>query len=134
MTILLGVALAAVAATLLRAFWYSQLLFRTTWSKLSPYADDFGDHLQHTPNRVQLATVVSYLAMALMFSFIARGLHIETAAAGARLGGLLWLGFVLPSTLIASMYSERSVTAFVLDVLFQLIYFVIMGLIIGAMP
>ncbi|HEU4565484.1 MAG TPA: DUF1761 domain-containing protein [Gemmatimonadaceae bacterium] len=128
-----GVLIAALAAAVLHLLWYSTTSFRFLWSKLPLLTDEVGGRLQATKWRVYLVTFLSYAIMAFFFAVLARVLGVDTVGEGVRLGSIIWLGFILPSSLTASMFAERSVSAFVIDVLFHLLYLSLIGAIIGAL-
>ncbi|MDQ3697380.1 MAG: DUF1761 domain-containing protein [Gemmatimonadota bacterium] len=122
-----------LAAVGLRAAWYSRPAFRVLWSRVNPAIDQVGDQVLTRSWRLHTAVGILHIVMALVLTVLASTLGTQTAAAGARLGSLLWLGFVFPTVLAASLFSGRTVTAFLIDVLFPLVYLVCIGALVGAL-
>lgn len=132
LTILTAVLLAGLVAIALHFLWYSGPLFRWLWSRIPRGVDTVGMQALSTRLRVVLTTFLAYLIVALFLAVLAQALKVETAGAGARLGVMLWLGFVFPTSLVSSVYAERSVAGYVVDVLFPLLFLLLAGMIIGS--
>ncbi|MBC7789040.1 MAG: DUF1761 domain-containing protein [Anaerolineae bacterium] len=124
----LVVLLAALAATVLGVAWYSQTLFSKVWSKAHTYTEEkMGTQAEPSANRAHLITIVCYLIMALMFSLLIGYIGVTTVLGGMWLGFILWLGFAFTTGLTRSLFSERTVSSFLIDASYQLVYLLIMG-------
>jgi hypothetical protein len=69
--------------------------------------------------------------MALMFSLLIRYIGVTTVLGGMWLGFILWLGFAFTTGLTRSLFSERTVSSFLIDAGYQLVYLMIMGALLG---
>ena len=122
---------AAVAAWLLGALWYSPVMFAKAWIRANRY----------TPEKVaamQQGAVKAYAGSFIAFVLIAYVLHLFLARLGATtmLGGVVWgfhawLGFALPIGFTANLYSDKPLTAFLIDAGYQFVYLIAMGAILG---
>ncbi|HWG57661.1 MAG TPA: DUF1761 domain-containing protein [Candidatus Acidoferrales bacterium] len=123
-----AVIVAAIVYWLLAALWYG-LIFSKQWKALESAA---GAHYQ-SPNLSN--SVISYilgLLTAYILAQICAWRMANTAARGAAIGILLWIGFVGPVTLTTFMYEGRSLRLFALDEFYPLFGLALMGAILGA--
>ena len=121
----------AVAA-LVGIVWYWPTVFGRVWIRAFGYTEERVNLLRQTAGRAYTVWVLCYLAMALVFDLLLSYAGVRTAAGGMWLGFLLWLGFNFTVNLAGSMFSEKSITAFLVDAGFQLIFLLIMGAVLGA--
>jgi hypothetical protein len=56
---------------------------------------------------------------------------ITSAAGGARLGAVIWLGFAATLGLMAHMYTQAPFSLYLIDAGYQLVYITTMGGILG---
>jgi hypothetical protein len=114
------------------ALWYSPLLFGKQWVEFNAVSPDKVEAMRKNAPKLYGISFVCYLVMAAMFAILLRMTHIEHLVGGAKLGFLLWLGFVATVGLTANLYSGRSIKAYALDAGYQLVFLVVMGLILMA--
>lgn len=128
----LAILVGAAATALVGLIWYSPTVFGRIWIRAFGYTEERINLLRQTAVRAYTVWVLCYLAMALVFDLILAYARVTTAAQGMWLGLLLWLGFNFTVNLAGSMFSEKTVTAFLVDAGFQLIFMLIMGGVLGA--
>jgi hypothetical protein len=124
-----AVVVCAVAYWLLGALWFG-FLFSRSWMALEQLTEEQA----RTMNPV-LPYVVSFLlnlAIAYVLSQICLWRNAVTAARGASLGILLWIGFVGPITYTTYMYEMRSPQLFAINQFYPLVGLALMGAILGA--
>lgn|SRR5690348_6050134 len=129
---ILAVIVAALVTFGIGALWYSPLLFGKQWVELNGVSPDKVEAMRKNAPKLYGISFVGYLVMAAMFAILLRMTHIERLVGGAKLGFLLWLGFVATVGLTASLYAGRNLKAFALDAGYQLVFLVVMGLLLVA--
>lgn len=118
----------AVAYWLLGALWFG-LLFSRPWLALEHMTEEQA----RTMNPV-LPYVVSFLLnllIAYVLSQICLWRNATTAARGAALGILLWIGFVGPITYTTHMYEMRPPRLFAINQFYPLVGLALMGAVLG---
>lgn len=130
---LLPTFVAALAAWLLGALWYSPVLFAKQWMAANGLGMDDVAKMQKDAPTTYAISFVSMLLMAHVFAWL---VHLTGAVGwqyGLHLGFLLWAGFAFTLGLIAHVYlRNRKFAALVIDSGYQLAYLLIMGAILGA--
>lgn len=124
-----AVLVSAIAYWLLGAVWYA-LLFGKPWMALESIPVE---KLQ-AANPV-LPYIISFL-LNLLIAYVLSQLCLwrsaTTAARGAALGILLWIGFVGPITYTTYMYELRPWQLFAINGFYPLVGLALMGAILGA--
>jgi hypothetical protein len=128
----LAVIVGAAATLLIGLVWYSPSVFGRVWIRAFGYTEERVNLIRQTAGRAYTVWVLCYLAMALVFDILLSHAGVRTAGGGMWLGFLVWLGFNFTVNLAGSMFSEKSITAFLVDAGFQLIFLLIMGAVLGA--
>ena len=113
----LAVVAAAAAAFVIGMLWYSPLVFGKQWSAANGY----------TPEKIA-AMQARGMGKAYAASLVG---SLLTALGGAKVGGLAWLGIAGPIGLSANLFSEKPISAWVIDTGYQLLYLVVMGIILA---
>lgn len=127
----LAVVVAALAAWILGALWYSPALFGKQWAAAQGFTPERMETMRQGMARKYLVTLVCLLIMAwVMAAFIDR-MGILGAIGGVKLGGVVWLGFVATTGLTAQQFSGKPTGVFVIEVAYQLVYMVLMGVILA---
>jgi Protein of unknown function (DUF1761) len=119
----------AVAYWLLGALWFA-FLFARPWMALEQMTEEQA----RTMNPV-LPYVVSFLlnlVIAYVLSQICLWRNAVTAARGASLGILLWIGLVGPITYTTHMYEMRPPQLYAINQFYPLVGLALMGAILGA--
>lgn len=130
----LAVIVAAIAYWLLGAVWYS-VLFGNAWMQLEHMTAD----QVKAVSGAQVGTMygigfVMNLVIAFFLAQLCGWRAATTAARGAALGILLWIGFVGPITYTTHMYEMRPWPLFAINQFYPLAGLCLMGAIIGAWP
>lgn len=125
-----AVVVAAIVTFAIGALWYSPFLFGKQWLAFNGYGPEKAEAMRKDAPRAYGISFVCYLVMAATFAVLVRLSHIEHVVGGAKLGFLLWVGFVAATGLMANVYSDKPIKAFALDAGYQLVYLVVMGLIL----
>ena len=129
---ILAVIVAAVVTFGIGALWYSPLLFGKQWMEFNGVTAEKAEAMRKDAPKMYGITFVSQLVMAAVFAILLRMIHIDRIVGGAKLGFMLWLGFVVTVGLTASLYGGRKPKAFALDAGYQLVFMVVMGVILMA--
>jgi len=74
---------------------------------------------------------VCFLVMAWMMAVLVDRTDVFSALGGAKLGGLTWLGFAATIGLTANLYSDKPLSAYLIDAGYQLAHMVTMGIILA---
>ena len=128
----LMITVAAAAAFLLGALWYSPLLFAKAWVHAHGYTPEKVKAMQATAGRAYAVSFACFLLMAGVLHIFLSHLGADTAGSGAGWAFHAWLGFALPIGLTANMYSDKPLATFLIDAGYQLVYLASMGAILGA--
>lgn len=124
----LAVLIAVVAYQALGFLWYGPL-FGTRWLQaMGKTREDIGAN--STPIVI---SVVASIMTAIALSVVMATTDAETAADGALLGAIAGIGFSATTTITADAYQGTNPTVTWLYVVYQVLSFVIMGAILGAM-
>jgi hypothetical protein len=124
-----AVFVAALAYWVLGAVWYG-VLFGKPWMAL--------EHV--TPEQARgagtvapyIITFVLNLVIAFVLAQICAWRNASTAARGAALGILIWIGFLGPVTYTTYMYEMRSKQLYAINEFYSLVGLCLMGAILGA--
>jgi len=128
----LPILLAAVAAFLLGALWYSPLLFAKAWVRAHGYTAEQMEGMRRRALRTYLGSFVAFLLIATVLSIFLNHLGADSFHDGAAWGFHAWLGFAFPLGFIAYLYADKRPATFLIDTGYQLVYLVAMGAILGA--
>jgi len=127
-----AVIVAAVAVFLLGALWYSPLLLGRQWVAAHGYTAEKLVEMRKGAAASYAVSFLCYLLMGAVLSVLAGETGVATAAGGLRLGAICWLGFAATIGLTANLFSEKPLTAYLIDAGYQLVYLAVMGAIVGA--
>lgn len=124
-----AVFVSALAYWILGALWYA-VLFNKPWMAL----EQIDVNKAQGMNQVLLTiiTFVLNLLIAFVLAQICIWRNANTAARGAAVGILLWIGFIGPVTFTSYMYEMRPMQLFAINEFYSLAGLFLMGLIIGA--
>ncbi len=128
----LAVIVAAIVYWVLGAIWFG-MIFGKPWMQLEHISEEQVAAMKGAA--VAVPYVVSFL-LNLVIAFVLAQLcawrNATTAARGASLGVLLWLGIVAPITYTTSMYEMRPTNLFLINEGYVLVGLLVMGAILGA--
>ena len=127
----LAVLVAAVVYWLLGYVWYD-LLFYKEWMKLEAIPQAQIDAMRGAATVIPfVVTFVLNLIIAFVLAQLCSWRNATTAAKGASLGVLLWLGIVGPVTYTTHMYEMRPLNLFLINEGYVLVGLLVMGAIVG---
>jgi Protein of unknown function (DUF1761) len=128
----LAVIVAAVVYWLLGAVWYG-VLFYHSWVQLENIPKEQIEAMKGAAAAMPyVITFVLNLLIAFVLAQLCAWRNATTAAKGASLGVLLWIGIVGPITYTTSMYEMRPLNLFLINEGFVLFGLLVMGAIVGA--
>jgi hypothetical protein len=124
-----AVFVSALAYWVLGALWYG-FLFAKPWMALEHLSEEQVKSMN--PVLPYIITFALNLLIAFVLAQICVWRSANTAARGAALGILLWIGFVGPVTFTNYMYEMRPVPLFAINEFYSLVGLCLMGAILGA--
>jgi hypothetical protein len=122
---------AAVAYWLLGAVWYGAL-FSKPWMALENLSPEQANAMAANPVVPYLISFVLNLVIAFVLAQICAWRSANTAARGAALGILVWIGFIGPINYTTYMYEMRPKALFAINEFYSLVGLCLMGAILGA--
>jgi uncharacterized protein DUF1761 len=127
-----AVLVAAAATFLLGGVWYTAL-FGKLWQRLHGYSDEKLKAMQaKRPPHVFFGVMIAcYLVLAAVIGVVFASVGIAGAVNGATMGFLFWLGPAAAIGITSWLASDRHIGIYGIDLLYQLIFLVMMGAIIG---
>jgi hypothetical protein len=124
-----AILVAAIVYWLLGAVWYGAL-FSKPWMTLENISAEQAKSM--SPVLPYILTFILNLVIAFFLAQLCTWRSASTAARGASLGVLLWIGFVGPITYTTSMYEMRPFNLFLINEGYSLVGLLLMGAILGA--
>ena len=126
----LAVLAAAVATMIIGAAWYAPMGFGKMWVAAHGYTPADFEDMKKSMGRTYSLSVLAYLLMGTMMSLLLTAQGGVTLRDGAILGFVCWLGFAATIGLMANLYSDKRLAAWIIDAAYQLVFMVIMGIIL----
>jgi uncharacterized membrane protein YhaH (DUF805 family) len=123
-----AVFVAALAYWILGAVWYG-ILFSKPWMALEHMTEEQASSMN--PVLPYVITFLLNLLIAFVLAQICIWRNADTAARGAAVGVLLWIGFVGPVTYTTYMYEMRPKELFAINEFYPLAGLCLMGAILG---
>jgi hypothetical protein len=123
-----AVFICAVLYFLLGWLWYG-VLFGQRWMALEGIATS-----QEPASKMATQFITSFLLgllMAFVLANVCAWRNANTAARGAAIGVLLWIGFVGPVTFTTNMYEGRPKLLFAINNFYPLVGLWMMGMVLG---
>jgi hypothetical protein len=120
----LGVLMAAVATFAIGMVWYSPVLFGRAWVTLNGYTPEKLAEMKKTAGRTYGVSFLAYLVLGVGIAAVAHGGSVPD---GIWDGVHLWVFIVMPVSLTGLMFSERRFGAWLIDAMYQLVFFAAMG-------
>jgi surface polysaccharide O-acyltransferase-like enzyme len=127
-----AVLVAALAYWLLGAVWYS-VLFQKAWMALENISPEQAQ-AAGAPIAPLIISFVLNLVIAFVLAQLCAWRNANTAARGAALGILIWIGFLGPVTYTTYMFEMRPKQLFAINEFYVLVGMCLMGAILGAWP
>jgi hypothetical protein len=129
---ILPILVAAIAAFVLGALWYSPVLFGRAWVRAHGYTEEKIAQMRASAGRAYAVSFACYLVMAAAMSILIGRMDVTMLRGGVKLGAILGIGFAAPLGLTANVFSEKRLSAWVIDAGYQLVYLIGMGMILVA--
>jgi len=124
-----AVFVAALAYWVLGAVWYG-FLFSKPWMALEHMTEEQASSMN--PVLPYVITFLLNLLIAFVLAQICIWRNASTAARGAAVGVLVWIGFLGPVTYTTHMYEMRPKELFAINEFYSLAGLCLMGAILGA--
>lgn len=131
----LAVLLAAVASMGVGFLWYSPIVLGNQWMKLKGYTKD---SLQKAQKEMGKLYALSF-AVALITAFVLS--HVMTMSenfygypklqTGLHTAFWMWLGFIMPVQMTATIFGDKKWALFKIDTGYQLVSTIVMGAVLG---
>ncbi len=125
----LAVILAGLAYFVLGAVWYSNLLFGKQYRAALGVSEGGGS----PPAGPLIVNLIGWLVAALAMGLLATAIGADGFAEGAMLGIVVWLGFVFTHQIVNDVYQGSSMALAKINGPYNLLGFVIMGVILAVM-
>lgn len=126
----LAVVVSAIVYWLLGAVWFG-VLFTKSWMGLEGFTAAQAKNMPH-PVAPYVISFLLNLLIAFVLAQLCAWRNATTAARGASLGVLLWIGIVGPITYTTHMYELRPGNLFLINEGYVLVGLLVMGAILGA--
>jgi hypothetical protein len=128
----LAVLVAAIVNMVVGALWYSPAVAGKRWMELMGFKqEDMQKRMSGAP-RAYILTFVASLLMAYALARVIWYAEAFTLTAGAMIGLLAWLGFVVTSHAANYLFEGKSFPLFTLNMGYHLVGLVLMGALLGA--
>jgi hypothetical protein len=127
---ILPVLVSAAAVFALGALWYSPVLFGKAWVRAHGYTDEKLAQARASAGRAYAVSLGCYLVMAVAMSILIARMDVTMLRGGVKLGALLGVGFAATIGLTANVFSDKPLTAWLIDAGYQVAYLVLMGVIL----
>jgi surface polysaccharide O-acyltransferase-like enzyme len=124
-----AVIVSAIVYWLLGALWFA-LLFSKPWMALEHVTEE--QMKGASPVAPYIISFLLNLVIAFVLAQICIWRNANTAARGAAVGILLWIGFVGPVSYSTYMYEMRPLPLFAINEFYPLVGLCVMGAILGA--
>jgi Protein of unknown function (DUF1761) len=124
-----AVLMAALSGFAVGAVWYGPLFGRHWKMAAGPLNE--GPPRFNVPGIYALTFVLSLLA-AIILALVINQVHASGVLAGARIGFLLWLGFILTVRITEAMFNGTNMRLVMIDSGYRLVWTVVMGVILAA--
>lgn len=125
----LAVVVCVVVSMLSGAVWYSPKVFFDIWWKTVGKTEKPGmENMGMTWALTLLSSFVQAVALAIMINFMGG----TDAVSGARIGFMLWLGFIAPTYLVNKLFAGHGLKIWAIEIGNHLVNFLLFGAILGA--
>ena len=130
-----AVLVAAISTMIVGFLWYSPLLFAKAWTREMGY--DLNDKAKMDEMRkgagpAYAGSFAAGLLSAFTLALILHGLHADNIHFGLMVGFHVWLGFVATVQLTGALFMKQSMKLFAINTGYQLVCYLVMGVILTA--
>lgn len=128
----LPVVAAAVATFAIGALWYSPVLFAKAWVKAHGYTEEKIQSMRAAAPRAYGVSFLCYVVVAAAMSVLIHRIGITMPIGGVKLGAVVGIGFAATLGLTANVYSDKPLSAWLIDAGYQVVFLMVMGVILVA--
>ena len=126
-----GVVIAALSTMFLGAMWYGPI-FGDLWLMghgIDQEKDaDKIQAMKESSGPAMIKSAVGYICMVLVMNYLSLNMQYDNFHDGMMLGGIMWVGFALPLTVIEAAFNPRgSKLITLIHLTYQLAYLVVQG-------
>lgn len=122
----LGIFLAAIASQFVGFLWFSPFLFGKKWMKLVGISEMKNDN-----KLVYGVTFIMSFITAYVLSVFIQFAQATTVLDGVLVGVLVWLGFIIPTSVNQVLFEKKSKELWLLNIGHFLTIFVVMAIILS---
>jgi Protein of unknown function (DUF1761) len=133
----LAVLVAAIVIFGLGGLWYSPILFAKKWIALQGRTEE-QERAQAAAANMPLMYISAFVCSLIIAGVLAHVMaHMASAMPinglhGATFGFMAWLGFAAPTSYATAMFSFKSRQLWLIDTAYNLVSFLLAGIILGA--
>jgi hypothetical protein len=126
-----AVAVCVVVALIVGALWHSPFLFGRLWMHAYGYTPEQMKTVARRTPTAYIVSTIGYFLMALVLSVLVIWTAADSLQRGLGLGFMVWVGFVANTGLIWNRFSDKPLTAWLIDSAFELVYLLFMGAVLA---
>lgn len=126
----LAVIVCVVVSMISGSLWYNPKTFFNTWWKGIGKPEGSAPGMENMGMTWAL-TVLSSFVQAVAMSLMVNALSGVDAGSGARIGFMLWLGFIAPTYLVNKLFAGHGLKIWAIEAGNHLVNFVLFGAILG---
>lgn len=126
---LLAVLIAAIINMVLGMLWYSTFMFGKLWiASLGKTDEEFKNN---SPGPLYMINTIGSLVIAYVLAHFVIYTQAANVVQGAQLGFWIWIGFIVTTLLPVYLFEMRPKRLYFIYIGYQLVSFVIMGIILA---
>jgi hypothetical protein len=125
----LAVVVCVVVSMISGSLWYNPKTFFPMWWQVVGNGKQPG---MENMGMTWALTVLSSFVQAIAMSFMVNAMNGVDAGSGARIGFMLWLGFIAPTYLVNKLFAGHGLKIWAIEVGNHLVNFLLFGAILGA--
>ncbi len=129
----LAILVAAISTMVVGFLWYSPLLFAKPWMKEMGYDPNDKakmEEMKKTAGPAYVGSFVAGLISAFTLALILHGFHAEDLHFGLMASFHIWLGFVATVQFTSALFTKQSMKLFGINTGYQLVCYLVMGVIL----
>lgn len=133
----LAVLLAAVASMVIGFIWYSQMVLGKPWMKEKGFSAESLKKAQKEMGKWYAVSFVAALITAYVLSHVIvmseNYFRYPSLQTGLTSAVWMWIGFIMPVQLTATIFGDKNFKLFGIDTGYQLVSILAMGAVLGSM-
>ena len=131
----IAILIAAIVSMALGFLWYSPMVLGKPWMKLKGYTQESLKKEQKEMTKYYaLSFLLAFVTAYILSHVIALSLNFygfSRVSTGVTTAFWMWLGFIMPVQLTASIFGDKKWDLFGIDTGYQLVSVLAMGIVIG---